>query len=1729
MTSSSDDELEDDDRDDEDGGQGEVGEQEDGDDKHTGGLPTSAEDLAESFLHSQPLQDQDQLLHSLYQDPLASSSATIASSVSEDEEDAELGIGTSIGLPKILANVFKGVGDRLQIRVRGVSLSLEVTAPEDRGGGNIVLKLELEDVDIEGITNITPASGGGNTGASEAKARRRREGKRRITLENIKGYITSDASLFEPPPPSDTGTPFGVASEVTERGMGRSIETIAQFHSTENLEASTGTIRNLSPPPPRLAPSLSAAQAPLSAAERRNEEALAEETDEGVQVGKGDGGLAGGLFAGGHRFAESEGYSSDEELAFAPTHSASRTQAASRSFQPSSMEFGYDDDEDSEDEGGAAFASGTLPDDDPPTQLPFASVGSVAPLPEPTAHQQDSYLSDGENSSGDDEMDAETSRLLSESTLFTHSEAGSLYMSATSGILNASAPLQRDEEMDRRKDEEDEEEVCDEEIDARLDKLLGTGAAPPALDNAEPPQNFPMEFGGAAAGGFRGTERRLRRKIFDLDAIEVFVPSLSDAAVAAPDAASTTEDMSFSMRNYPNMAESSDIHIPGAFSMYAARSSRALGPKPTAPSPPPPKHIPRKPAVRILDEKTPAPRPGSSHGDQGPDFEVLIGNVEVGVDVVTAKVLGIVFEAVTSALAEEPEEPKKKRTAADASRPKLTEGGGLNLNVSVKEACLRLVEKLAGVYIDEGEEEEGMSHEVVLECTLRQVNIAHKSLAEKITTSKIDIQKFSLGDGNIDYLSFIRTPASTAKPKKRASHPPSVPNAPLDSDATFIISQSPSKRRINIRTLPLKVFLDLQSLERTLRAFGGFSGVLASTTASTATITKVRSNESPTRRGPVQEMAIVVDTKIDCKVGGLMVEVSGTTAKVGLETSPLKIRSETGDHSSVSVSIDKIPIYCPGVPWDSPHEPIVPTIMVENTRIEFLGTPGQEDLGRLLELLTPSKDRFEADDDILIDTLLRQREQGSLLRIDVGSVKMEVGDFDMVERLKELGDEVMKVLTVTDFVAQDERPGLLTLLNVNSFCGRADVGAGLGLIETQMGGIGVAHVSVPSLVALATTKISVQRNGEEELIGEGLERRVFDKADEGRPMVMVRIVGDDPEPVVKLKLWNLRAEYRVETLMSLMSTPENASAEALAQEVVQSIVNLAEERGGLDQTPPLGLDIVIKDCVLGLNPLNLNSRGLILLTDSRLQAALPSGGMLSAGLEIRKANIMLVDDVANLVPPAERRETRKRNTVSLPFAGYTAMGYVSVITISSARATLCVVEMGGANGEKAVDLDIRDDLLLMESCADSTQTLIGIVNGLKPPLPESDEVKYCTEVMPIDMLRSLTEDAFVHPSRRKTGDPGFHMDDDDGDMVGDDVPLNLAFVESYYGHPASSRSLGESTHSKDELADSMLDEDLGEIAQGPNRPLRAGQRGMLASFTEQVQVLDESPLEIVEGYFRGSDPAERRTSFTGKRLNREAVNKWDSFRKRYVPSNSIHGRAQYFPLRIKVRDVHAIWNLHDGYDWRRTRDTINHAFKKIEAQALERKNRRVSFDVDDEDESVIGDFLFNSIYIGVPANRDPKDLASAINKNFDDHISETSFASSALESRPSSNSRNTEFGGGTRGSSKNLRLSRSGSHKMQFELKGVCVDFLLFPPDMGETQSSIDLRVRDLEIIDNVPTSTWRKFVTYMQDAGVRETGSNMVHLEIMNVKPVPELAASEIVLRVCTSPDYGEWFTDFD
>ena len=66
--------------------------------------------------------------------------------------------------------------------------------------------------------------------------------------------------------------------------------------------------------------------------------------------------------------------------------------------------------------------------------------------------------------------------------------------------------------------------------------------------------------------------------------------------------------------------------------------------------------------------------------------------------------------------------------------------------------------------------------------------------------------------------------------------------------------------------------------------------------------------------------------------------------------------------------------------------------------------------------------------------------------------------------------------------------------------------------------------------------------------------------------------------------------------------------------------------------------------------------------------------------------------------------------------------------------------------------------------------------------------------------------------------------------------------------------------------------------------------------------------------------------------------------------------------------------------------------------------------------------------------------------------------------------------------------------------------------------SKTSATIRDIEILDHIKTSTWKKFLTSLHSdsrGNIRETDSDMVRIELRGVRPSPGHASEEARLRV--------------
>ncbi|GLA79457.1 autophagy-protein 2 [Aspergillus tubingensis] len=1166
------------------------------------------------------------------------------------------------------------------------------------------------------------------------------------------------------------------------------------------------------------------------------------------------------------------------------------------------------------------------------------------------------------------------------------------------------------------------------------------------------------------------------RRFFSIDKVVISIPSVDedgDSADDTPSASYSEEETSGLEETTACLRESAteDYFVPPGRKASTRTRSDTIRPASYG-------HEGAEKASR------PSQHDGQTQSKRSPnDLEVELFSAELQFDIAIGWLVLKVGHKILNAFSNDSE------VSQDTSQPQEQKRQAIKL--ALRNLSIKFVEHVPGYsYPAETDSSPffGLLHNDILLQTCLSGLEAQLSIDKDITKLHLNIKGFSLGFASEHLISF----SENFKMRDSVRDVLSAEQGDID----LSITKSPDSTTVNLMTLPLQLNLNIQRLEEAIGWFGGLSTILElGNSISSASSPKGPKKEVPKRpRGvhfeefpppAASERTGSAPLKVNVRIGGLAADVVGETHYVRLRTTAAKIVSRP---SGVAVQIDKAKVTGPLPLDDSRDAPA--KISLTDIRVEYRFSPKEEDLDRLLGLITPSKDKYDEDDDIMLDTLFRQRRQGSVLCVTVSGARVAISRTTDLDSISQLTDELSRLSNVTKYLPEDDRPGVLTLALMRELEVQVHIGGKVGEMSAVLRNTELAFISLPSLIAAQLGSISVARNRDEELVGEA--SAIGHKSSPSQsplPVLMARYIADEMDPTVKVKLHNFRAEYTLPSITAFLGLSEDMTTGDVAANMASSLANLAElqpphqnvqpEKEGRSDIPskPIKLTIDLRDCVLGLNPRGTGAKGLVVLTNAKFSGAIHDPVSSDATLELRKASLMIIDDVANVgyADNVQRRSSAPPHSNQVQ--SFIDHGFVTVCTISSATATVKIMKLSD-DGAKSLDVELRDDLLILETCADSTQTLISIVNGLQPPTPPSVAAKYRTEVLPIqDMLSSFTGDAFFTdmPEPPESAEPA-DQDQGEGHLEDErDYVSDFKHVSSVPEH--------------------------GSLTEG----MMAGSNELLDSFHSQYYVSSSiSELDFREDHFA------QKSAVGG------TAHRWDSTQNTYGLSDD--SKLQKSPLRIRVRDAHVIWNLFDGYDWQRTRDTISKAVKDVERKAIERRARagsRASPSFDEEEESVIGDCLFNSIYIGVPANKDPRDIRNDINRNIDDLASETgSYATTTTVTGATVRQSQSPS---VRG--KKLRLSRSKYHKMTFELKGICADLVVFPPDSGETQSSLDVRIKDLEVFDHVPTSTWKKFATYMHEAGEKESGTSMIHLEILTVRPVPQLAATEIVLKATILP----------
>lgn len=1699
-------------------------------------IPTT-EEIAQSFLKHEPSQEREEL-----EAMLAGKSRGMEESyASESSEGGNVGIGTGMTVPAFLAGFMQGIVDRFRFDVKNVQVTIETAIPGEANDRiPIALRLKVGAVELDKLDALA-------TDTTDAAGRRRVVDVRDISLELLSDeMVLADLSDLPSHSFSSKSRSFAQSNRDSEESFASAADggprrsspstngsPIHDIQSGSKLSTDSSISRH---PPSSPEDEIQASVATIDAerfadAGDDDPDALQSRSTE-LDIQAGDDNISWGS-----RRSKSNPPSDDlwrsmvsdddlpDSLIMAPEQGRASRTHSSRGSSPFAMREGRIasplpstfrgpgswprlDESPQRHRQHQHQGPGSWPALDqsqhsafePLAQVLTAADDGITDNKKAALHQVESdhqtpdtfsttnpaSSDEGNEHGAEDEEDD-----MLKSRVFSHEEAQSMYMSAMTNSPTRHMPGGwGTDTQSELSGSGNEQSIPSASYNGHDDDHASGNNTPRAESPTRP-----------ASPKSVSPDPRASHQLFYVDYISVSVP----AELYARKSGHPDEEPS--PPSYGAQSAQAARAVPGAFSIYSESSKRRGANSMYG----------EFSSTILTPDKSTAESTTASHESS---VEVCVGIVRAQFDIASGRVLYAFATKAAPALS-----AASSSKTIEKSKPDAVQKPVLPISLRIQRLDLSLKDKIDA-------QDAGLRHVSPDSSSHGIISLAVMDIGMSVfsSTTRLTLSTLKVLLGGKDLLAFTNgTDLSNSQMSRDDT---------ADIDIIVKRNKTLANNRpvteIIICTNPIVLLLDLTVIDECFDSFGGLSGMLelGSSILSDSGISSPNATKAPKGvrfAGDMNQPTADPEVKTNVRIAGVTITLKAAPCSAVLQTSAVKAvhREAAGVMSTVERVLLSGPfLHGQGQPDEPPF-----SIELATTRLEFSPKPNDKDLERLLSLLTPSKDKYDNDDDILIDTLLRQRRKGGLLRTVIGSVKVRVDDLNRLTPLEELSSDLAKLSAVAKYLPEDDRPGLLTLVLIKSAEARLPVNKRFGAARVAFQDLHLAHVGLPALLAFSISNVNASQ-----LDGPDLIHALSPLAGaEGLPMIMARMLGDEEEPTIKIKLFNMCAEYSVPVLLDLTSIDREVEVEELVTGLAESIAGIAmDERTGTAGSDPSStggkrtkVSLLVHDSAVGLTPQRIRSKALLVLTDTHFTTIVPPEEKLKATLDLRKASIFITDSMVDRSAIPSRAAVESTSTTQQLASLLTAQGFVSVGSIMSATINV-LAEDNGEDGEKTVKIDVKNELVLLETCADSTQTLIATLSALAPPTTPSKQPKYLTEPITIeDMMASFTGDPFTKPDLPPETLFDAEADQDDTDMLlGESGVIETAdllaeseMTSSLYGPISGVFAMDD--HDEDEstigedypkTVESLLEEEDPFEMPTALGDMHFDDAALLRDLKRQCQptTRDEPvTLELYEVEDLGYDALGS---------SQQALGTQQRFNAPYPGRHGAKKQRSNLPFTLQLRDCHVIWHIYDGYDWQRTRDGISEAVEQVEIKAEERRARRQqSLGDREDDESVVGDLLFNSIYIAVPSDHDAQELRRQINRNIDDMISETESVPVSGMSRPSAYSAS----GQPRGQRKRrrLKLGRSRNHKIAFELKGVSADVLVYPSG-GDIVSSVDLRIRDLEIFDKVPSSTWRKFLTHLEtDSSTREMFKPMFHIQMDNVKTLESHSASEIVLKVSVLP----------
>lgn len=227
-------------------------------------------------------------------------------------------------------------------------------------------------------------------------------------------------------------------------------------------------------------------------------------------------------------------------------------------------------------------------------------------------------------------------------------------------------------------------------------------------------------------------------------------------------------------------------------------------------------------------------------------------------------------------------------------------------------------------------------------------------------------------------------------------------------------------------------------------------------------------------------------------------------------------------------------------------------------------------------------------------------------------------------------------------------------------------------------------------------------------------------------------------------------------------------------------------------------------------------------------------------------------------------------------------------------------------------------------------------------------------------------------------------------------------------------------------------------------------------------------------------------------------------------------------IRCRLTNLNVEVHIHEGYDWFATRKAIEEEAKAVRRRLEKIRQLLASGQAPDASADEASVLMFGSVQLGLPpgASELPRNqLLAAINEELDDGQTDaestvSSWQTLAGQAGQQPTPRQAALVGKAR-----KRLTRSKAFAIQVKLSGVSAAFDTHP-SASQVASKIRADLDSFEIVDNVRTSTWKKFLTELRpsDGGVvRSSGASMVRFELSKLRSAerPSSGQEEIAMKV--------------